>query len=121
MKKYTLILIASIISSMSFAQVLTDNVTGGQTMSGEVPVLNSAPIVSGEASNGDININLPFDPAEVEDTLPLNAASDYEFPPYSLNSATKVKTGPTSIILMMIAVALGAGIYTYRIRTSKDQ
>jgi|GEM_PF-1136292 len=121
MKKYTLILIASIISSMSFAQVLPDNVTGGQSMSGEVPVLYSAPLASGEASNGDININLPFDPAEVEDALPFNAASDYEFPPYSLNAATTVKSGPASIILMMIAVALGTGIYVYRMRTNKDQ
>jgi hypothetical protein len=120
MKKYALILVASIISSMSFAQILPDDVTGGQNMSGEALVLNSAPLVSGEA-NGDININLPFDPAEVEDMPTYNSANDYEFPPYSLNAATTVRTGPEFIILFLLAVALGTGIYTYRIRTSRDQ
>jgi hypothetical protein len=124
MKKYTLILAASLISSMAFAQILPDSVTGG-TMSGEVPVLNSAPTMSGEAgtgtNNGDININLPFDPSEVENMPTYNSASDYEFPPYSLNSATTVQTGPESIILFMLALALGTGIYTYRMRTGRDQ
>ncbi len=124
MKKYTLILAASLISSMAFAQILPDNVTGG-TMSGEVPVLNSAPTMSGEVNpgtgNGDININLPFDPSEVENMPTYNSASDYEFPPYSLNSATTVQTGPESIILFMLALALGTGIYTYRIRTGREQ
>lgn len=120
MKKYTLILAASLISSMAFAQILPDNVTGG-TMSG----LNSAPTMSGEVNpgtgNGDININLPFDPSEVENMPTYNSASDYEFPPYSLNSATTVQTGPESIILFMLALALGTGIYTYRIRTGREQ
>lgn len=124
MKKYTLILAASLISSMAFAQILPDSVTGG-TMSGEVPVLNSAPTMSGEVNpgtgNGDININLPFDPSEVENIPTYNSASDYEFPPYSLNSATTVQTGPESIILFMLALALGTGIYTYRIRTGREQ
>lgn len=125
MKKYTLILAASLISSMAFAQILPDSVTGG-TMSGEVPVLNSAPTMSGEVTpvtpgNGDININLPFDPSEVENMPTYNSASDYEFPPYSLNSATTVQTGPESIILFMLALALGTGIYTYRMRTGRDQ
>jgi hypothetical protein len=127
MKKYTLILVASLVSSMAFAQILPDSVTGGQTMSGEVPVLNSAPTMSGEVnggstppSSGDININLPFDPSEVEDVI-LGSANDYEFPPYSLNSATYVQTGPESIIIFMLAIALGTGIYTYRMRTGRDQ
>ena len=124
MKKYTLIIAASLISSMAFAQILPDNVTGG-TISGEVPVLNSAPTMSGEVNpgtgNGDININLPFDPSEVENMPTYNSASDYEFPPYSLNSATTVQTGPESIILFMLALALGTGIYTYRIRTGREQ
>lgn len=126
MKKYTLILAASLISSMAFAQILPDSVTGG-TMSGEVPVLNSAPTISGEVKpgtgngNGDININLPFDPSEVENMPTYNSASDYEFPPYSLNSATTVQTGPESIIIFMLAIALGTGIYTYRMRTGRDQ
>lgn len=123
MKKYTLILAASLISSMAFAQILPDSVTGG-TMSGEVPVLNSAPTMSGAGTgtnNGDININLPFDPSEVENMPTYNSASDYEFPPYSLNSATTVQTGPESIILFMLALALGTGIYTYRMRTGRDQ
>lgn len=50
-----------------------------------------------------------------------NSASDYEFPPYSLNSATTVETGPESILLFMLALALGTGIYTYRVRTGQDQ
>lgn len=126
MKKYTLILVASLVSSMAFAQILPDSVTGGQNMSGEVPVLNSAPTMSGEVTppvnppSGDININLPFDPSEVEDTI-LGSANDYEFPPYSLNSATTVQTGPESIIIFMLAIALGTGIYTYRMRTGRDQ
>jgi len=122
MKKYTLILAAALISSMAFAQILPDNVTGGQTMSGEVvPVLNSAPTVSGEVTtpaNNDININLPFDPSEVEASTQYNSGNDYEYPPYSLNAATYVRTGPESIILFMIAIALGLGIYTYRIRAN---
>lgn len=124
MKKYTLILVASLVSSMAFAQILPDSVTGGQSMSGEVPVLNSAPTMSGEVTpppaSGDININLPFDPSEVEDVI-LGSANDYEFPPYSLNSATTVQTGPESIIIFMLAIALGTGIYTYRMRTGRDQ
>lgn len=32
MKKYTLILAASLISSMAFAQILPDNVTGGTAL-----------------------------------------------------------------------------------------
>lgn len=123
MKKYTLILVASLVSSMAFAQILPDNVTGGQVMSGEVPVLNSAPTMSGEVTpppSGDININLPFDPSEVEDVV-LGSANDYEFPPYTLNSATTVQTGPESIIIFMLAIALGTGIYTYRMRTGRDQ
>lgn len=123
MKKYTLILAAALISSMAFAQILPDDVTGGQSMSGEVevPVFNSAPI-SGEVvlpqTSDDININLPFDPSEVETSAQYNSANDYEYPPYSLNAATYVRTGPESIILFMIAIALGLGIYTYRIRAN---
>lgn len=122
MKKYTLILATALISSMAFAQILPDDVTGGQSMSGEVvPVLNSAPI-SGEVvlppTSDDININLPFDPSEVETPVQYNSANDYEYPPYSLNAATYVRTGPESIILFMIAIALGLGIYTYRIRAN---
>lgn len=124
MKKYTLILAAALISSMAFAQILPDDVTGGQTMSGEVPVLNSAPTVSGEVTlpptSDDININLPFDPSEVENPIQYNSANDYEYPPYSLNAATYVRTGPESIILFMIAVALGLGIYTYRVRANQE-
>jgi hypothetical protein len=126
MKKYTLILAAALISSMAFAQILPDDVTGGQTMSGEVvPVLNSAPTISGEVvlppTSDDININLPFDPSEVESSTQHNSANDYEYPPYSLNAATYVRTGPESIILFMIAIALGTGIYTYRMRAGRDQ
>lgn len=123
MKKYTIILVASLISSMAFAQILPDSVTGGQYMSGEIPVLNSAPNVSGEVTlptSGDININLPFDPSEVEAPIQYNSAGDYQFPPYTLNSATKVRTGPESILLFMIAIALGTGIYAYRIKTQKE-
>lgn len=124
MKKYTLILVASLVSSMAFAQILPDNVTGGQTMSGEVQVFNSAPTMSEEVTPvtppWDININLPFDPSEVEDTI-LGSANDYEFPPYSLNSATYVQTGPESIIIFMLAIALGTAIYTYRMRAGRDQ
>lgn len=122
MKKYTLILVAGLLSTMAFAQILPDSVTGGQTMSGEVPVLNSAPTMSGEVTpvNGDINIDLPFDPSEVENMPSYNSAGDYEFPPYSLNSATNVQTGPEVIILFMLAMILGTAIYTYRVRTQKD-
>jgi len=117
MKKYTLILIASLLSTMAFAQILPDSVTGGASMSGEVGlVLNSAPTMSSE-----IDINLPFDPSEVENMPSYNSAGDYEFPPYSLNSATYVKTGPESIIFFIIAIILGTAIYTYRVRTQKEQ
>lgn len=122
MKKYTLILAASLISSMAFAQILPDSVTGGQYMSGEIPVLNSAPNISGEVTpptSGDININLPFDPSEVENII-LGSANDYQFPPYTLNSATNVQTGPESILLFMLAIALGTGIYAYHIKTQKE-
>ncbi|MCB9806680.1 hypothetical protein H6768_02090 [Candidatus Peribacteria bacterium] len=50
-----------------------------------------------------------------------NSANDYEFPPYTLNSATNVQTGPEMIIFFMLAVILGTAIYTYRVRTQKDQ
>lgn len=117
MKKYTLILIASLLSTMAFAQILPDSVTGGASMSGEVGlVLNSASTMSSE-----ININLPFDPSEVENMPSYNSAGDYEFPPYSLNSATYVKAGPESIIFFIIAIILGTAIYTYRVRTQKEQ
>lgn len=123
MKKYTLILAAGLLSTMAFAQILPPDVTGGQIVSGEVPVLNSAPTISGEVSSGnwDININLPFDPSEVENMPNYNSANDYEFPPYTLNSATNVQTGPEMIIFFMLAVILGTAIYTYRVRTQKDQ
>lgn len=123
MKKYTLILAAGLLSTMAFAQILPPDVTGGQIVSGEVPVLNSAPTISGEVNSGnwDININLPFDPSEVENMPNYNSANDYEFPPYTLNSATNVQTGPEMIIFFMLAVILGTAIYTYRVRTQKDQ
>jgi hypothetical protein len=78
MKKYILILLLSLISTMAFAQILP-------TVSGEVDadmVFNSAPTMSGE-----LDISLPFDPLEVE-----NESNGSTFPPYSLNSATYVQT-----------------------------
>ena len=119
MKKYTLILVASLISSMAFAQILPLDITGefsadanGDTMSGEVTVLNSAPSMSDE-----IDIALPFDPLEVETE---SDAGDTVLPPYSLNSATYVQTGPAAIIAFMLIALLAAGIYNYRVRTQKD-
>lgn len=53
MKKYTLILAAGLLSTMAFAQILPPDVTGGQIVSGEVPVLNSAPTISGEVNSGN--------------------------------------------------------------------
>jgi hypothetical protein len=109
MKKYTLILAACLISSMAFAQILPD------TVSGEIDanlVLDSAPTMSGE-----IDIALPFDPLEVENE---SDAGDYVLPPYSLNSATYVQTGPAAIIAFMLIALLAAGIYNYRVRTQKD-
>ncbi|MBP6921344.1 hypothetical protein KBB89_02240 [Candidatus Gracilibacteria bacterium] len=103
MKKYALILAASLISTMAFAQIVPNNIT-----SGEVEFLNSAPSMSGE-----IDIALPFDPLEVENNEPT-------FPPYSLNSATYVQTGPASIIAFMLIALLAAGIYNYHVRTQKD-
>lgn len=108
MKKYTLFLLASLLSTMAFAQILPDNITGGQSMSGEI-VLNSAPSMSDE-----IDIALPFDPLEVENK------SGSIFPPFSLNSATNVQTGAGSIIVIMLAILLGTALYGYKVRTQKD-
>ncbi len=108
MKKYTLILAACLISSMAFAQILPD------TVSGEVDaniVLDSAPTMSGE-----IDIALPFDPLEVE----TETDNSGELPPYSLNSATYVQTGPEAVIAFMLIALLGTALYSYRVRTQKD-
>ena len=79
-------------------------------MSGEI-TLNSASSMSDE-----IDIALPFDPLEIE------GESDYsgDYPSFSLNSATYVQTGPGSIIASMLAILLGAALYTYKVRTQKD-
>ncbi len=106
MKKYTLILAACLISSMAFAQILPD------TMSGEIDanlVLDSAPTMSGE-----IDIALPFDPLEVENS------GTGEFPPYSLNSATYVETGAGSVIAFMLMALLGTALYSYKVRTQNN-
>lgn len=106
MKKYTLILAVCLISSMTFAQILP-------TVSGEVDanlVLDSAPTMSEE-----IDIALPFDPLEVETT-----DNSGELPPYSLNSATYVQTGPEAVIAFMLIALLGTALYSYRVRTQKD-
>lgn len=100
---------------MAFAQILPTDVTGDIT-SGEVDaniVLDSAPEMSGE-----IDIALPFDPLEVENET--NTGDDYVLPPYSLNSATYVETGAGSILASMLAILLGAALYTYKVRTQKD-
>lgn len=108
MKKYILFLLASLLSTMAFAQILPDSVTWGELMPEEI-TLNSAPTMSGE-----IDIALPFDPLEVENE------SGSVFPPFSLNSATYVEAGAGSIIIMMLAVLLGTALYNYRVRTRKD-
>lgn len=97
---------------MAFAQILPDDVTGGAVMSSEV-TLNSAEDVVSNLISGEIDIDLPFDPLEEEtdDVLPdLNAG-------YDLPTATAVETGPASIVLFLMALALGSLIYTYRLRT----
>lgn len=107
MKKYTLILAACLISSMAFAQILP-------TVSGEVDaniVLDSAPTMSDE-----IDIALPFDPLEVE----TETDNSGELPPYSLNSATYVQTGPEAVIAFMLIALLGTALYSYKVRTQKD-
>lgn len=75
MKKYTLIL-SILISTMAFAQILPESVTGGVsedagTMSGEVDfdIFNSAPEEDTAVMSGEIQINLPYDPSEVEDSI----------------------------------------------------
>lgn len=124
MKKYTLIL-SILISTMAFAQILPGSVTGGvsedaDTMSGEIDVTDVFDSAPEELNmSGEIQINLPYDPSEVEDPI-LNSAWDYQYPPYTLNSATNVATGPESIMLAMLAIVLGTVIYTYRIKTQKD-
>jgi hypothetical protein len=108
MKKYTLVLVASLISSMAFAQILPFE-ANGDTMSGEI-TLNSAE---------EINIALPFDPLEIES----GEQPQEEFtmiPQYSLNSATYVKTGPVAIIAFILIALLAAGVYNYRTRSQKD-
>lgn len=100
MKKYTLFLLASLISTMAFAQIVSGEIT-----------LDSASTMSAE-----IDIALPFDPLEVE-----NESSEAVFPPYSLNSATYVETGAGAILLCMLAILMGTAVYSYRIRTQKDQ
>lgn len=110
MKKYTLILAACLISSMAFAQILPD------TVSGEIDanmVLDSAPTTSGE-----IDIALPFDPLEVENTVEVDNSG--ALPPYSLNSATYVETGAGSVIAFMLMALLGTAAYSYKVRTQKD-
>lgn len=118
MKKYTFIL-SILISTMAFAQILPDSVTGGASedaglMSWEVDIFNSAPEDTAIMS-GEIQINLPYDPSEVEDPI-FNSASDYQYPPYTLSGATNVQTGPESIMLAMLAIVLGTVIYTYHIK-----
>ncbi len=77
------------------------------------------PVYNSETVSGEINIHLPFDPSEVEPPL-LNSANDYELPHYTLNSATNVPTGPESIVFVMLAAILGAGIYTYRLHAQEE-
>lgn len=69
--------------------------------------------------SGEIQINLPYDPSEVEDPV-FNSASDYQYPPYTLSGATNVQTGPESIMLAMLAIVLGTVIYTYHIKRQED-
>ena len=103
MKKYLLLSISlCLLSATTLAQTY---------MSGEVDtdiVLNSASSMSGE-----IDIALPFDPLEVEDP-------SGELPPYTLNSASYVETGPAAIIMFLSALILGTALYAYRSQSQKD-
>lgn len=68
MKKYVLIL-ATLVTTLTFAQIFPDGGVGGDIMSGEPAVFNSAPIMSGEPVypvDDSINIDLPYDPSEEE-------------------------------------------------------
>ncbi len=114
MKKYTLLLLTVLVSTMTFAQILPDDVAGEAVMSSEV-TLNSAEEVIANTISGEIDIDLPFDPLEEEDeeTIPpIQYNSGYDLP-----DATMVETGPASIVLFLMALALGSLIYTYRLRT----
>lgn len=95
MKKYTLLLFTCLMCMTAFAQISPEDVVAN-LISGEVLTLDSAPTMSGE-----IEIDLPFDPLEVED-VPDNTY----FPPYTLNSASTIETGPGAILICLLAALL---------------
>ncbi len=70
--------------------------------------------------SGEININLPYDPSEAED--PANDFGDEIVigDDFNLNAAYEVQTGPESMIILLMALALSAGIYTAYTRTQKS-
>jgi hypothetical protein len=107
MKKIALIIAACVISTMTFAQDFS-------TMSDEIDVnflLNSA-----ESMSDEIDIVIPFDPLEAEN----GGDNSVELPPYSLNSASYVETGPGAVMAFMLIALLGTALYSYKVRTQKD-
>lgn len=120
--------VAALASSMTFAQILDPSITGGgqeTLMSGEAttanitttttpktttttPVLNSAP----DNMSGEININIPYNPAENDVTEPyLTSAPQGQ--QYTLNSATNVATGPAlnMAIAFLLSLIISGVIY----------
>lgn len=126
MKKYTLFLLASLLSTMAFAQILPDDVVGDWVMSGEVEVVEELDAAPEESEtgitlvSGEIDIVLPYDPLEEADVVFDAADDDYALPAYSLSAATYVQTGPGSILFLMLIATLGTAATMYYIRTRQE-
>ncbi len=121
---------AALASSMTFAQILDPSITGGgqeTLVSGEVTTANTTttttpakttvttPVLNSASDNmsGEININIPYNPAENDVTEPyFNSAPPEQ--QYTLNSATNVATGPelNMAIALILSLALSGIIYT---------
>lgn len=142
MKKYTLFLALGLFSSMALAQSLvsgevTQTAIGTWFMAAApgqyyapLPGTSSGFSGSGFAGGsgamsweveytGEIRLNIPFDASSVEEPLPGYSANNYQFPEYNMGDATKVKTGPESLLFMLFILLAWLGVYHFKFRKNK--